>query len=323
MVRSRTFGRMVEVRSVGVEVVGDGLLEDQPVRGIAGLAHRLEDAGVDYWVIGADRGEAGGVRGGSLDPSLVATVAARHSVGLGLVIAAAGHRDHPYNLARRLVSADHAAGGRVGWLALDFDHRIALNAATDTWTGAVLDPHHTADAIAAVRTLCRTWPLESLVADHASGVFADVTIIKRADVHRGYTISGPLNVPGSVQYDLPVWQQGPAGATVGADLVIVEHGEPVPADRPAVVRIRSSDSVEVALRRIALTSAAGVIFRSAPTQLDRLLDEVLPSARGRGLLAGPGVGTLRERLRLPVPVEPDVAHHEPAFQGAPSAGGRL
>jgi alkanesulfonate monooxygenase SsuD/methylene tetrahydromethanopterin reductase-like flavin-dependent oxidoreductase (luciferase family) len=314
---------MVDSRSVGVEVVGDWIGLQPPVHGIAGLARRLEDAGVGYWVIGADRGEAGGTRRGGLDPSLVATVAARHSGGLGLVIAAAGHRDHPYNLARRLVSADHAAGGRVGWLALDFDHRIALNAATDTWTGAVLDARHTADAVAAVRTLCRTWPLQSVVADVAAGIFADIAQIKRADVHQGYAISGPLNLPGSVQYDLPVWQQGPESETAGADLVIVEHGEPLPREQPTVVRVRSLDSIELVLDRIALTSAAGVIFRSAPTQLDRLLDHVLPAARRRGLLAGPGVGTLRERLRLPVPAEPDVSRHEPAFQGAPSAGARL
>ncbi|MDT5154837.1 MAG: hypothetical protein QOI01_6570 [Mycobacterium sp.] len=317
--------------SVGVEVVGDGLgggdAANRPARGIAGLARRLESAGVAYWVIGAERGEAVGRSTNCLDPSLFATIAARHSTHLGIVVAGAGHRDHPYNLARRLVSVDHAAHGRVGWLALDCDHGLALNAATDTWTGAVLDATHTADAIAAVRTLWRTWPLESIVGDLETGVFADVTRIRRADVRRGYAISGPLNVPGSSQGDLPVWQQAAPGhetATAEADLVIVEDGEPIPGTAPAVVRLRSLAAIDSALDRLARTAGVvGVSLRLAADDVDSVLDRALPAARQRGVIDGPGEGTLRDRLRLPVRAEPDLSAHAVAFDTAPNPGGRL
>lgn len=332
---------MTVALSVGVEVVGDGAGTPggdarRPVRGIATLARRLEDAGVAYWVIGAERGEPTDATHATLDPSLLATVAARHTSTLGLVVAAAAHRDHPYNLARRLISVDHAAQGRAGWLALDFDHSTALNAATDTWAGAELGPVHTADAVAAVRTLWRTWPLESVVGDRSTGVFADTTQIRRADVHRGYRIAGPLNVPGSAQGDLPVWQQvfgGDAGSADGADVAVVEHGDPVPRGRPTVVRLRSIQRIGSVLERLSGDGeVAGVLVRLTLHALAPFLDGALPAARQRGLVAAnPGgsppiptrPASLRQRLNLPVPQQPDLAAHALAFDSVPNPGGRL
>lgn len=315
--------------SVGVEVAGDGLgHRDAGVAGIAGLAGRLEAAGVSYWVIGAERGEPNDVTAEGLDPSLLATIAARHTRHLGLVVAASAHRDHPYNLARRLVSVDHAARGRVGWLALDFDHSIALNAATDTWTGAYLDAAHTHDAIAAVRALWRTWPLDSVVGDPVSGIFADVSMIRHANVHNRYDIAGPLNVPGSVQGDLPVWRQ--AGADAGtaagtADHLIVEDGDPIPVAGRIVVRLRSkAESIIAALDRIAdRPSVSGVLLRTDLGELDHVLSDVVPAARKRGLLGDRGTGTLRERLGVPAPVAPDLTGNPTVFDAVPNPGGRL
>ncbi|WP_319447873.1 MULTISPECIES: LLM class flavin-dependent oxidoreductase [unclassified Mycobacterium] len=319
--------------SVGVELIGDGLDESvfdpsQPRRGVAPLARRLEAAGVTYWVIGAERGEPTDPTTVALDPSVLATVAARHTAELGLVVAAAPHRDHPYNLARRLVSVDHAARGRVGWLALDFDHAIGLNAASDTWTGAVPDPVHTAHAVNAVRTLWRTWPLASIVGDRATGMFADVNQIRRADVRNGYAITGPLNVPGSRQGDLPVWRldagDDTSSSSNGADLVIVEAGARIPAGVPVVVRVRSTESIAATLDRLAGTSGVvGVILRLDPDAVDDVLDVVLPAAHRRGLLQSPHGDTLRARLDLPPLAAPEMSGHALAFDGAPNPGGRL
>lgn len=299
--------------SVGVELAGDGIGDQASVHGIAGLARRLDSAGVHYWVIGADPTTAAG-----LDASVVATVAARHSTELALVVAASAHRDHPYNLARRLSSVDHAAPGRVGWFALDADRRIGLDAVADTWTGAPLGPTHTAEAIAAVRTLWRSWPYASVVGDRATGVFADTARIRRADVRGTYRIAGPLNVPGPRHGDLPVWQRAGA-ATSTADLVVVEDGDPVPAG--AVIRLRSAD--HAALDRAADAGAAGVLLRVTPDALTAVLAEVVAPARRRGVVAAADNGTLRQRLRLAPPAGPDLSTHRRAFDGAPHAGARL
>ncbi|MCW1820532.1 luciferase [Mycolicibacterium conceptionense] len=314
--------------TVGVELAGDGLGHvDVGVAGIAGLAGALEAAGVSYWVIGAERGERNDITREGLEPSLLATIAARHTSRLGLVVAAAAHRDHPYNLARRLVSVDHAAHGRVGWLALDFDHRTALNASSDTWTGADLDAAHTDDAIAAVRTLWRTWPLDSVVGDLDTGVFSDVSRIRRADVHNMYDIAGPLNVPGSVQGDLPVWRQagfGRGGLTGDPDYLIVEDGEPIPLGAEVVVRLRSADSIDAALERIAgYRGVSGVLLRIDPSDVGHVLHEMLPLARERKLLSQRRTGTLREQLGVPVPAAPDLTGNPTAFETVPNPGGRL
>ncbi|MDV3124972.1 LLM class flavin-dependent oxidoreductase [Mycobacterium sp. 21AC1] len=325
---------MVVSLSVGVEVIGDGIADlpggsvgaaAPPARVVADLARRLESAGVSYWVIGAERGEDPDITTVSIDPSLIAATAARHSTTLGLVVAAAGHRDHPYNLARRLVSVDHAAHGRVGWLALDSDQGIALNAATDSWTGAELDATHTADAVHAVRTLWRTWPLSAVVGDRDKGVFADVTQIRRADVRRGYTISGPLNVPGSRQGDLPIWRQVPPGGVVaGADLAVVEDRDPIPRDVLGVVRLRTVDTIDADLDRIARSGkAVGAILRLSTEALGPVLDRILPAARGRGVLGEFTGATLRDRLGLPVPASPDLSDHPVVFDAVSTPGGRL
>ncbi|WP_374021822.1 luciferase [Mycobacterium sp. HNNTM2301] len=304
--------------TLGIETAGDGIGTGPRAHGFAALARRLESAGVHYWVVGADRGEPTGAAP-SLDASLVATVAARHTAALGLVVAASAHRDHPYNLARRLLSVDHAAHGRVGWFALDADHRIGLNAAAATWTGAPLGPAHTTEVIAAVRTLWRTWPYASIVGDRAAGVFADVAQIRRADTDGTYRIAGPLNVPGSVQGDLPVWRHPGPGARE-ADLVVVEDGAPVPP--AAVVRLRAVD--DAALDRVAGTpGAVGALLRVPPAALPAVLEDLLPSARRRGAVAAPGSGTLRQRLGLPAPAAPDLSTHRLAYDSQQDAAVRL
>lgn len=321
-----SLGAVTVPLSVGIELAGDGVAEEffaaSPVRGVAGLAGRLESAGVHYWVIGADRAESSS--GAALEPTVLATVAARHSTDLGLVVAAAAHRDHPYNLARRLISVDHAARGRVGWLALDADRRVGLDSPdTDTWTGTALDAEHTTDAVHAVQTLWQTWPLESVVGDHATGTFADHTRIRYADLDGTYAITGPLNVPGSVQTAPPVWR---TAVDDHADLVLVEAGTPATVDG-TVVRIRPvgspSGTLPEALRHAhAEPHVVGVILRVAPRDLRGVLDEVLPQARAAGLVDVPKPGTLRQRLGLPPRTIPDLTHHR-AFEGVRSAGGRL
>ncbi|MGW9169784.1 hypothetical protein ACWGPP_19200 [Agromyces sp. NPDC055657] len=166
-----------------------------------------------------------------------------------------------------------------------------------------------------------------MVGDLDTGVFSDVSRIRRADVHNAYDIAGPLNVPGSVQGDLPVWRQagfargGVAGA---ADHLIVEDGDPIPVTGKVVVRLRSAGSIDAALQRVAgRPEVSGVLLRLDPSELDHVLHEVLPAARKRGLLGDRATGTLRERLGVPVPVAPDLTRNPTVFETVPNPGGRL
>ena len=125
-----------------------------------------------------------------------------------------------------------------------------------------------------------------------------------------------------------MWRQAVAGidaSVSGADIVIVEEGTPVPTDRPAAVRVRSIQRIGTVLERLSANgNAAGVVVRLAPHALTPFLDGALPEARRRGFVdSGATPGSLRQRLHLPVPDQPDLAGHALAFASAPNPGGRL
>jgi len=200
-------------RRVLTEVLGPGT-----TGGHARLG-RLLDATVDAVILGADLLTAtpsapDAAAGAGLDPSIAAIVLSRHTHRTGLVITAAPQRDHPYNLARRVSSLDHASHGRAG-LAL----AAADPAATpgSPWTAA--DPGvAAADTAVALRELWHSFPADVIVADRESGIFAESERIVAVD-HRGaFEITGPLQVPTSPQIWPPILAWGP---TAPAELAAV------------------------------------------------------------------------------------------------------
>ncbi|MBL1120941.1 LLM class flavin-dependent oxidoreductase [Streptomyces sp. 110] len=191
------------------------------------LAERL-DAVADALLLGVDMvhepslspdadADAGGV---GIDPTIAAIMLAHHTRRVGLVVAAVVQRDHPYNVARRLASIDHASGGRAGLLIGVEDHRAA---AGSPWTRA--NPVvAAADAVTVIRALWRSFPVDAIVADRESGVFAESHRIVAVD-HRGaFDIAGPLQVPWSPQIWPPVlaWSAGTAEPALAqiADVVV-------------------------------------------------------------------------------------------------------
>lgn len=198
--------------------------EGRPVVGVAltgaevldALEHGLSAAIVDnadFVVVGIERvlgpGDASTAAAGtavdvdrSVDPTIAATVLSQREPSLQIVVAASAHRDHPYNLARRVASVDHVSGGRAGVL---LGVRDQLAPGDSAWggagltAGAPLDAATAADAAAALAALWQSWPVDSIVADVERGVFVQAEQIRHVD-HRGaFDIDGPLNVPTTPQ----------------------------------------------------------------------------------------------------------------------------
>ncbi|ONH35448.1 MULTISPECIES: LLM class flavin-dependent oxidoreductase [Protofrankia] len=150
------------------------------------------DAAADAVLLGADPlpapGPAEADGGVGVDPSVAATVLSHHTRRTGLVVAATVRRDHPYNLARRLTSIDHASGGRIGLL---IDPEDPLTPAGSPWTSA--EPvAAAADAVVAIRELWRSWPVESVTLDRTAREFTQSQRIVAVD-HRGaFDIAGPF-----------------------------------------------------------------------------------------------------------------------------------
>ncbi|WP_072812907.1 LLM class flavin-dependent oxidoreductase [Rhodococcus zopfii] len=211
-------------------------LLDHRTRGTAAeFGRAVEEAGVDFLVFGRDRLSASHPDTPTLDPTVAAVVLARHTTDVGIVVAAAVGREHPYNVARRLASVDHGSRGRVGWLVGTVDRTEPH--ADAVWVDA--DPlDATADAVTVVRSLWGSWPATSIVRDRSRGVFVDSGRIVHIDHDGVYRVAGPLNVPEPPQVRPPVfWSPRDEGeeqvAGRVADVVVV-------ADAEAAARYRAS-----------------------------------------------------------------------------------
>jgi FMN-dependent oxidoreductase (nitrilotriacetate monooxygenase family) len=136
-----------------------------------------------------------------LDPLTLLPALAGVTKHIGLIATASTTYNEPYNLARKFASIDHVSGGRAGW-------NIVTTAGLDAAQNFGLDevPAHreryerAAEFVEVARKLWDSWEDDFLVADKATGAFADGEKIHRVD-HRGkyFRVRGPLNVPPSPQ----------------------------------------------------------------------------------------------------------------------------
>ncbi|MGD0699200.1 MAG: LLM class flavin-dependent oxidoreductase [Trebonia sp.] len=325
---------------VGVEVPRAdlaALLSDR----LGELPGLLDASGASYVVIGAGREEEGALP--SPSPTVVGTLLARRTGGIGIVVAASPQRDHPYNVARRVASLDHISGGRAGLLTLRRDRALDLGIGeSSAWAPGDLTAARLADAVSAIRKLWRTWPVESLDADPAVARSAQV---RYADHVGAFSTKGPLNVPTTPQGESVVfWRVSPAGPAIDdeietavsvADVVLVDQDDlarlesarltslltaSAAAGRPAQVHVRVraavTEAADVVAALAATTYVDGVILRAASADLPRLAGEVLPQLAVSATVIQREAGarrTLRSLLSIPRRPEPDLSGHALAF----------
>ncbi|GAA4385157.1 hypothetical protein GCM10023147_06630 [Tsukamurella soli] len=217
-----------------------------------------------------------------IDPTVAAITLAHHTVDLGLIVAASPQRDHPYNLARRLATIDHASGGRAGVLLVPRDPHASPGS---PWTRAAPD-EAAADAARVLRELWRSFPVDAIVADRATGVFAESHRIVAID-HRGaFDVDGPFQVPWSPQIWPPVlaWNDGPDGAALAAVAdVVVRPGE----GRFVLHRVNDPESLRRLVRDAPATGEPS--GRSLRARLG--LSTVEPPTGGRRVFRDPAAHT--------------------------------
>lgn len=137
----------------------------------------------------------------ALDPIVMVAAMAVATERVGFIVTASTTFNHPYNLARAILSLDHASKGRAGWnVVTTYDERAALN------FGLKELPTHenryavAADFVDAVLALWDSWEEKALIADVAAGVWGDSKYIHAID-HEGphFRVAGPLQLPRSPQ----------------------------------------------------------------------------------------------------------------------------
>jgi alkanesulfonate monooxygenase SsuD/methylene tetrahydromethanopterin reductase-like flavin-dependent oxidoreductase (luciferase family) len=267
----------------------------------AALADLVEH-GVAFVVIGRTRSSLR-----RIDATVAASALAQLHPGLGVVIAAVPGRDHPYNLARRILSVDHLTAGFAG---------LVVESTPDPAPDGNLGAADTAEYIDLVTTLWSTFPRQALVGHQGSGLFARSERIVRPEHEGRWRVSGPLTTPSSVQGVPPVlhWGPKPAHSTdPKADVFVVAPTEArADADARKVVFVHTSPS---ALTRELIEHRPGVILRLGA---DDWLPAVAALESAHVWSSRQAGANLRDSLGLP-PRTVDVSGLTPAFAPADAA----
>ncbi|OWJ69135.1 LLM class flavin-dependent oxidoreductase [Inquilinus limosus] len=120
---------------------------------------------------------------------------------IGLIATASTTYTEPYNLARLFASLDHISRGRAGW-------NIVTTAGAQAAQNFGLSEHpvhaerydRAQEFVDVVTKLWDSWEDDAVVADAASGLYADPAKIHAIDhIGRHLRVRGPLNVPRTPQ----------------------------------------------------------------------------------------------------------------------------
>ncbi|OBB60957.1 hypothetical protein A5757_08410 [Mycobacterium sp. 852013-51886_SCH5428379] len=154
----------------------------------------------------------------SLDPVVILTSVAAVTEHIGLIGTASATFHNPWTLARTFLSLDHASGGRAGWnMVTTSEPSSAFNFGDQPLPPKAHRYARAAEFVELVKALWNGWADDALVADTASGVFADPARITAPDFHGDYfDVAGPLALPRSPQGQPLLVQAG--GSPEGRDL---------------------------------------------------------------------------------------------------------
>lgn len=162
----------------------------------------------------------------ALDPIVPLTAVARVTEHVGLVATVSSSFEHPYTIARKIASLDYVSGGRAAW-------NVVTTRAPESARlfGYDEQPGHderygrAEESVRVAIALWESWDADALIADQASGKFADATRIRPVDFRGKYfRVDGALNVPRSPQGRPVVLQAG--GSPQGVELA-ARHADAV------------------------------------------------------------------------------------------------
>jgi FMN-dependent oxidoreductase (nitrilotriacetate monooxygenase family) len=177
----------------------------------AELARKAEDATFDAIFLADGPALADNIRYASrfrIEPFTWLSGLAAVTSRIGLIATASTTYSEPYNLARLFAGLDHLSKGRAGW-------NIVTTGVPDAAQNFGLAEHpvhaeryeRAGEFVEVVTKLWDSWEDGALVADQASGVYADDERIHTIDhIGRRLRVRGPLNTPRTPQ-GRPVYVQ--------------------------------------------------------------------------------------------------------------------
>ncbi len=280
--------------NLGVEIVSG---RHDALRAL--LAHPA----VAFAVTGAERDPLG--PGIGADPSIVAaTLISYVPDGAGVLVAGRPGADHPYNLARRILSLDHLSHGRSGVLFAGVDRR---GSGQNGWIPTADDDTLLRETATILDELFAAWPLDAFPADQQSGQYVDTDRVQHIGFEGAYSVLGPLTAPGSSQ-GLPLRAQlVPPGraALPGLDIVVREGDDPIADAEEAAFTLRHRPVS--AWSGTEQVSPDGVLLTVDSSEDIATVLDALGRPHGRH-----PAGTLRDRIGIPAP-RILLDHATPAF----------
>lgn len=159
------------------------------------------------------------------DPIPLISVLGYTTQHIGLVATMSTSFYNPYHLARLSTTLDHMCGGRFGW-------NIVTSSSTLSAANYGIDlPEHDLrydiadEFVALAEALWKSWDPDAVVADYATGTYADFNKVRAIDfVGKYYRSKGPLNTQPSPQ-GKPVYVQ--AGGSGRGRQFAAEHAEAI------------------------------------------------------------------------------------------------
>lgn len=210
---SRQLHLALFVSHAGTHLAGWRLPEAQTgnaldIRWYQKLAEKAEAARLDMLFV-ADKLALDDIHGGSFDaavswrpngsPEPLALLSAlsvlTSRIGLGATISTSYHQ--PYHAARQFATLDHFSGGRAAWNAVtSVNDGEARNFGFDQHLGHAERYAKAAEFLDVVRELWDSWEEDAILADKASGRYADPGKLHYLN-HDGehFKVRGPLNLP--------------------------------------------------------------------------------------------------------------------------------
>ena len=149
----------------------------------------------------------------TLDPVVCLAAMAAVTDRIGLIATASTTFEEPYSLARKFASLDAVSQGRAGW-------NVVTTASPDVGPNFGLEIYpeleeryaRAHEFLDVVLGLWNGWGTDAILADKASGVYADPSRIRALDhVGKHFKVRGPLNVGRSPQEHPVIVQAGSSG----------------------------------------------------------------------------------------------------------------
>jgi len=264
------------------------------------LLSRWDTLPVAFSVLGIDRVDGSAPASATLTSSAVGATLAGHTKFGRFLITATPQRDHPYNIARRVVSLAHLSGGRSGVLigvrdayAPDGPKEAPAWGGAGLGGGAPLNAQTAYDAARAVRALEQSWPHDSIIGNRETGILVESNRIVHVDIDNSFSIAGPLNAPEPATgpsvigwYAATAADTPPSGANDPIELVLGAAGA-----MPVVALGKKPPAGEI----------AGVVLRAG---LGQSVGELLDTAErwlAEGFAPVAVGGSLRAALNLCAP----------------------